>query len=479
MFAIVAVHLFLAFLLRQKLLKTFIRSQPIPRQSTRLFFLDYALFVGSGIGVGLFNSLAFNFPLFSGLEIVTGFAATGLIPAFDLSLDWEHHNIRHATGRGPEVFTPQTYYPQTRKFAFLASGIIIFVTFVLLLLLWRDILWLKAQSLNPVSLADLLRSVLREVLFVMGTFLGLILICVFSYARNLKLLFSNQTNVLEMVSQGSLEVKVPVVTNDEFAIIALHTNVMIDRLVERERMSRGLELARQIQINLLPRSSPLLFGVQVFGSSHFCDETGGDFYDFMVRDGENGTELVIMVGDVSGHGVGSALIMTSVRAYLKAHLLNKVDLAEVMKCTNALIYSDAAGSGLFITVFLFSYSPFQRKAQWVSAGHDPAVYHPFSLNEGVELQGKDIPLGVAPHWNYVVMSDRLDPGVLLLGTDGIWEAMNSNETMFGKKRLRGVLHENLHKSPQEITSQIFAEVEAFTGTQHIEDDCTVVIARLS
>jgi len=469
----------LVFLLRQKLLETFIRRKPIPRQSTSLLFLDYALFVGSGIGVGLFNSLAFDFPLFSGLKVVIGFAAVGLIPAFDLSLDWEYRIIRQANGPHPEKHTPQAYYPQTRKFAFLASGIIIFVTFVLLLLLWRDILWLKAQSQNSVSLTDLLHSILWEVLFVMGTFLGLILILVFSYARNLKLLFGKQTAVLELVSLGLLETKVPVITHDEFAIIAEHTNVMIDRLVERERMSRGLELARQIQTNLLPRSSPLLAGVQVFGSSLFCDETGGDFYDFMVRDGSNGPELVIMVGDVSGHGVGSALLMTSVRAYLKAHLLNRVDLSEVMKYTNELICRDVAGSGLFVTVFLFSYSPAERRAQWVGAGHDPAIYHAYGRNESIELQGKDIPLGVTPQWNYVVIADRLEPGVLLLGTDGIWEAMNDDHAMFGKKRLRQVLHESLHENPQEITTRIFAEVEIFTGTTRIEDDRTVVIAHLT
>ncbi len=469
----------MVFLLRQKLLETLIRKKPIPHQSTSLLFLDYALFVGSGLGVGLFNSLVFDFPLFSGLKVVIGFAAVGLIPAFDLSLDWEHRIIRQANGLDPKKHTPQAYYPQTRKFAFLASGIIIFVTFVLLLLLWRDILWLKAQNQNSVSLADLLHSILWEVLFVMGTFLGLILILVFSYARNLKLLFGKQTAVLELVSQGLLETKVPVITHDEFAIIAEHTNVMIDRLLERDRMSRGLELARQIQTNLLPRSSPLLAGVQVFGSSLFCDETGGDFYDFTVRDGNHGPELVIMVGDVSGHGVGSALLMTSVRAYLKAHLLNRVDLSDVMKYTNELICRDVAGSGLFVTVFLFSYSPSERRAQWVSAGHDPAIFHAYGRTEGVELQGKNIPLGVTPQWDYVVSTDRLEPGVLLLGTDGIWEAMNDDHAMFGKKRLSQLLHESLHENPQEITTRIFAEVEIFTGTTRIEDDRTVVIAHFA
>lgn len=477
--AIIGVHLSFAFLLRRKLLQSLIRSKPIHLQSTNLFFLDYALFVGAGIGVGLFNSLAFGFPLFSGLKVVVGFAAAGLIPAIDLSLDWEYRIIRQAKNVGPELTAPESYYPQTRKFAVIACGIIVFVTFVLILILWRDILWLMSQGQSAMPLPDMLKVVIWDVLFVMGIMLGLTLVAVFSYARNLKLLFGNQTAVLELVSQGLFEKKVPVVTNDEFAIIAGHTNVMIDRLVERERMSRGLDLARQIQVNLLPRSSPLLAGVQVFGSSHFCDETGGDFYDFLVRDGEDGPELVIMVGDVTGHGVGSALLMTSVRAYMRAHLVHIVDLAEVMKRTNTLICGDVAGSGLFVTGFLFSFNPSQRQARWVSAGHDPAIFHIYGSNECLELRGEDIPLGVDPQWNYVLHSERLEPGILMLGTDGIWEAMNADDAMFGKERLHQVLHDSLHSSPQEITSRIFAEVEAFTGTTRIEDDRTVVIARLA
>jgi sigma-B regulation protein RsbU (phosphoserine phosphatase) len=476
-FTILSAHLAAAFLLRHMLLGIVIRPYPVQRQSTRLFFLDYALFAGSGIGVGLFNRLILGFPLISSVEMVLGFVTVGLLPALDLSLEWEYRIIRQASGQDHDQYIPQSFFPQTRKFAFLACGIIVFVTIVLLALMWRDISWLTNQSQSAAVLSDLFRSIIYEILFVMGIFLGLTLVVVFSYARNLKLLFGNQTTVLELVTQGQLETKVPVVTNDEFAIIAGHTNVMIDHLIERERMFRGLELARQIQANLLPRSSPLLPGVQIFGSSHFSDETGGDFYDYMVRDGEDGPELVVLVGDVSGHGVGSALLMTSIRAYIKAHLFHIADLAKVMKYANMLICRDVAGSGYFATVFLFSYAPASRRARWVSAGHDPGVYQTFERSPCVELKGKDIPLGVGGEWNYTQFSSHLEPGVLLLGTDGVWEAMNSDKAMFGKDRLHQMLRDHLHSSPQEMASCIFSEVEAFTGTAQLEDDRTLVIAR--
>jgi sigma-B regulation protein RsbU (phosphoserine phosphatase) len=463
---------------RQALVRRFVQPLPIQSQSTRLFFLDYALFVISGLGVGLFNTLAFGFPFVgSGLKIAVGFAAIGLIPALDLSLEWEYRIIRQAHGGRQVSVVDGSYYPQTRKFTLLASSAIIFLTFALSLILSRDIFWLMGQSQNSESLSYLLNVMIREVIFVMGTFLGLTLVAVFSYARNLRLLFANQTSVLELVSQGRLGTKVPVVTNDEFAVIAGHTNVMIDRLLERERMSQGLGLASQIQANLLPKASPLLPGVQVFGSSLFCDETGGDFYDFLVRETEDGPELVMVVGDVTGHGVGSALLMTSLRAYMKAHLHHVADLADVMDATNAMICRDVAGSGNFITAFLFSYNPSTRRAKWVGAGHNPAVFQAFGANQPRELVGQDIPLGVDARWSYNLLSDQLAPGILLLGTDGIWEAMNVDTLMFGKDRLYQVLEKSLHASPQQITSRIFEKIEEFTGAAEVEDDRTVVIAR--
>lgn len=461
-----------------------IQPHTIQNQSTRIFFLDYALFLVAGLGVGIHHDLVFGFPFFSsGWKIVVGFASIGLIPALDLSLEWEYRIIRQAVNIDQESVVSGnvisgSYYPQTRKFAFMASGTIIFLTFVLLLIISDDIFQSGGGDLDDGAFSPMIHAMLREVLFVMGTFLGLTLTAVFSYARNLRLLFANQTSVLELVSRGHLETKVPVVTNDEFAIIAGHTNVMIDRLLERERMSRGLGLASQIQANLLPKASPLLPGVKVFGSSLYCDETGGDFYDFLVREAEDGPELVMLVGDVTGHGVGSALLMTSVRAYMKAHLHHVAGLAEVMDAVNAMICRDVALSGNFITAFLLSYNPSTRRTRWVSAGHNPAVFLAFDRSQPRELQGQDIPLGVDARWKYNLLSDQLEPGILLLGTDGIWDAMNVENVMFGKDRLHQMLEECLHSSPQQIASQIFAKIKEFTNAAEVEDDRTVVIARL-
>ncbi len=449
------------------------------RQSTRLLFLDFGLFVGAGLAVGVYHYLVWGFPVFSGVEVIIGFATIGLFAALDLSLDWEYRIIAHADMSETHRPGPESFFPQTRRFAYLSTGIIIFVTLVLLVLLMRDIAWLEAQEKTAQDLTTLLWAVVWEVLFVMGILLVMTLVLVFSYARNLKLLFRNQTSVLEMVSRGRLDTKVPVVTNDEFAVIAGHTNVMIDRLVERERMVHGLELARQIQANLLPTASPYLPGLQLYGTSVFCEETGGDFYDFMVRDGAGGPELAAVIGDVTGHGVGAALLMASVRAYLKALLLQGLDLAEVMTRANALIHADVDDSGNFVTVFVLSYCPDTRRAAWVGAGHDPAWF----VAEGGagirSLAGRDIPLGVTPGWEYTEFSEELEKGVLVMGTDGIWEAGIEGKGMFGKERLLTIVRRNLQASPQDLASRILDDVDAYTENARVEDDRTVVIARLA
>jgi sigma-B regulation protein RsbU (phosphoserine phosphatase) len=219
--------------------------------------------------------------------------------------------------------------------------------------------------------------------------------------------------------------------------------------------------------------------VQIYGASVFCEETGGDFYDFMVRDGLHGPELVILIGDVTGHGVGAALLMASIRAYMKALLLQRLDLSEVMNRTNSLIHADVDDSGNFVTAFVLSYCPLTRRAAWVGAGHDPAWFVPSAGGRVRTFAGRDIPLGVDPKWAYTKYSEPLEGGLLIMGTDGIWESLGRDGEMFGKDRLLQVVRGGLQEPPQDIAARIFEAVEKFTGGGRVEDDRTVVIARLA
>jgi sigma-B regulation protein RsbU (phosphoserine phosphatase) len=466
-------------LLRLWLINRLVKPRPYASQSTLLFVIDFILITMAGIGVAFFNTYVLGFAWVSGLEVAFGFATAGLLPALDLSLEWEYRIIRSIKQEIPVQQNRLKMSPQTRRFTLVSCTIIVFVSLVLLAIIWRDIDWISDQNQMTTSLNELLQTIAFEVLFVMAILLVFTLLVILSYSRNLKLLFGHQTRVLDLVSRGILSEKVPVVTNDEFALIAGHTNAMIDRLVERERMSRGLELAKQIQAKLLPPAAPLLPGIEVIGKCLFSDEAGGDFYDFVVRDCGQGEEIVLIVADATGHGVGSALLMASARAYLHAHLQDNLDLIEVMQRTNKLVCRDVTDSGYVVTVFLFSYTPATRTGQWVSGGHDPALFLTFGRQGVDELIGQDIPLGVDPGWQYSLTSKNMEPGLLCIGTDGIWEATNGAQEMFGKDRLHKLLLQTAQKSPATIIDAIFDQVISFTGSGRIEDDRTLVIGRIT
>lgn len=169
-----------------------------------------------------------------------------------------------------------------------------------------------------------------------------------SYSKNLKLLFNNQTSVLERVESGDLSGKVAVATSDEFGVIANHTNHMIDGLRHRFELMSSLRLAEEVQQNLLPSRSPYLKGFDIWGSSLYCEQTGGDYYDyFLLPDGKLG----VAVADVCGHGVGAAMLMISVRAYLVSAIKNYEDPARLLESVNESLSKDCAVTGNFTSMF--------------------------------------------------------------------------------------------------------------------------------
>ena len=168
----------------------------------------------------------------------------------------------------------------TRKFSLVAFTTAIFVTAVVVLVFARDIVWLSKIDQNAAALARAQWSVAKEMFFIMAVLLALVVNLIVSYSRNLRLLFNNETDVLERVSRGDLSRTVPVATRDEFGVIAGHTNTMIRGLRHRTKLITALKLAEEVQQNLLPVTAPDHPGLDLSGTSIYCDETGGDYYDF-------------------------------------------------------------------------------------------------------------------------------------------------------------------------------------------------------
>ncbi len=263
------------------------------------------------------------------------------------------------------------------------------------------------------------------------------------------------------------------------AAISLENARLYDQLADYSRsleeMIAALNLAQEVQQNLLPQRPPQLESIDVAGRSLYCDETGGDYYDFIALSGNN---LSIVVGDVSGHGVSAALLMTSARAYLRARANLSGSAADIITGVNRLISVDTAETGQFMTLFYLVVEPQNSRITWVRAGHDPGFLYCTKTDQFEELSGAGIALGVDETWDYESYNRSVSQDqIVLVTTDGIFEAHNPEGKMFGKERFKEVVRKNAGLEAEGIRKAVFDAVTEFRGTEPQEDDITLVILK--
>ncbi|WP_428561770.1 MAG: PP2C family protein-serine/threonine phosphatase [Solidesulfovibrio sp. DCME] len=251
----------------------------------------------------------------------------------------------------------------------------------------------------------------------------------------------------------------------------------------KQRMDFDMELAAGVQQSLLPRAAPPLPGIDVAGLSLSCDATGGDYYDFLPRgDAAAGTAtLLAVIGDVTGHGVQAALLMTTVRAFLRARLLSPGAPADIVGDVNRLLARDMGDSGRFMTLFLLEIGRGSREARYVRAGHDPALLYDPRSGAFTELSGRGIPLGIDADWRYEDnVVPALAPGaVLVLATDGIWEARGPSGEMYGKDRLRRAVRRAAGCDAAGLARAVLADLDGFLAGEPRHDDVTLVVIKAS
>lgn len=285
--------------------------------------------------------------------------------------------------------------------------------------------------------------------------------------------------LVRRVHHGDYHGRVPVIANDELGDLADGMNDMTEGLRERERMRRSMSLAKEIQQALLPRDDPRLPGLDIAGSSIYCEETGGDYYDYLV-DGRRGDgQVAIVIGDVSGHGIASALLMATGRGFLRQRAALPGSIAAIITDINRQLIHDVAESGSFMTLFFLTVDGVGRRANWVRAGHDPALLYDPERNCFDSLGGRGPALGIdagAVYREY--RREGFLPGqVILLGTDGIWEANSPSGEMFGKARLRRLIRRYAGASARDIMIAILSDLEDFHGGLRPHDDITLVVVK--
>lgn len=330
------------------------------------------------------------------------------------------------------------------------------------------------------SLATLRRTAARNaglgLLFITAIVVGIVPLSS-RLTRNL----STLSDAVGRIAKGDYRTRVPVRSSgkdDEVSRLAKAFNSMaadVERhqrtAVEQERIRRELELGRQIQSEMLPHA-PLQLGLtEVTGVSVPAREVGGDFFNYFVLDSG---QVALLMGDVSGKGVGAALLMANIQAALKVRLGLGQDLSAVADALDRDIDANSPGP-VYATLFLGILDPASRRLRYVNAGHNPQ----FVLrSDGLQrMPATGLPVGLLSGRGYSEQSVQLSGGdMLFLYTDGCVEAENEHGDMFGMERLEHLLKAAAtSRDPLKHVEQGIAE---FRGKSEPSDDATLMTVRV-
>jgi len=247
-------------------------------------------------------------------------------------------------------------------------------------------------------------------------------------------------------------------------------------LLEHARMLHDMELARQIQLSLLPLVPPQLPGLLLAGSCIAATHVGGDYYDFYRHEGE---VLDLIMADVSGHSIGAALMAAEVRSVLHAEVYSFDSTGGILAALNQILYDDLNQAELCITLIYLKYHVPTRTLTFSNAGHPPALLCRSSEARCLELDAEGLILGVRREVLFEERQIRLESGdLLMLYTDGITEAQNDAGELFGSARLCAILRSMHACRPQEIIDAVSLEVARFIGTRTMVDDAAMVVMKV-
>lgn len=290
------------------------------------------------------------------------------------------------------------------------------------------------------------------------------------------------------LQKGDLEHKIPVRRSDQLGLLAHSFNHMstsiarlLEEVVEKKRLEKELEIAREVQATLFPKQLPHPPGMSIFGGCKPARVVSGDYYDFIVEDE---TYLNIVVGDISGKGISAALLMANLQAAMRGQLLSsKHDdpdavgqgLSEVMKQLNRQIYLSSPPEK-YATLFLSRYDANSRRLWYCNAGHLPPIV---MSSDGIQLlEATGMVVGLFPDADYQAKYIELAQGTLLaIFTDGVTEALNKADEEFGDAQLRSVLQQSCTRSPEAVWKYVMSKVEEWQSDLPQYDDITLIVAK--
>jgi serine phosphatase RsbU (regulator of sigma subunit) len=250
---------------------------------------------------------------------------------------------------------------------------------------------------------------------------------------------------------------------------------------EHRRVRHSLSLAKEVQQNLLPKANPKIDGLDIAGKSIYCDETGGDYYDFLEVGNPEEGKIGVVVGDVSDHGIPSALLMATARALIRQRCSAFGKIDQVVSDVNQQLAVDVKDSGRFMTLFYTEIERPNKIIRWVNAGHEPAMIFDPTTDTFSDLNSaNNLALGVFEDTEFKEAQREVAPGqIIVIATDGIWEARNPEGEMFSKDRIHKIIRRNVSKTANDIQDAILGSLKRFQRDVKLEDDMTLVVIKIT
>jgi serine phosphatase RsbU (regulator of sigma subunit) len=244
-----------------------------------------------------------------------------------------------------------------------------------------------------------------------------------------------------------------------------------------QQIEHELQIARSIQQSLLPKIQPQIAGFQVAGWSRSATDTGGDFYDWQkLADGS----WVMVLADVTGHGIGPAILASVCRAYSRANFKVRASLETILRSINQSFAEDLTPER-FATFVAALCQDDSDEVELLSAGHGPIFVYSAKNRSLSCLDAQALPLGVFPDmWEASPLKLRMGPGdIVVLITDGFFEWENEREEQFGTDRLAAVIQQSCDREPEEIIAELYDSVLKFAHGAPQQDDLTALLIKRS
>lgn len=339
-------------------------------------------------------------------------------------------------------------------------------------------------ALQPITNSDtFIQELIQRQLLVAASLLIVLVAVIFSmlliFSRKVSRQVKNLSESIQRLANGDFETRAEIISHDEFGALGKTFNDVVTRLKDYNQQRSSLAVAEEIQQNLLPDAPPHVEGLDIAGITIYCDQTGGDYFDyFTTRSPEDGN-IRVVVGDVSDHGVASALLMTTARALLRQRVSQRGSLASVVSDVNRHLCSDIKESGRFMALFLAEIDRRTRDVRWVRAGHDPALVYDPPTDSFRALNGKGPALGVLKDFEYLESRNKISPGqIIVFSTDGIRETRNSKGELFGMKKVQSLVRRNANLGAGKIKTAVIDAVKDFRNPLPQQDDVTLVVVKI-